>query len=428
MAEQTKAKLIQDRQEEEARIALLCGEEGLAPSEDNVAQCSMKCFAKLLAPQARKFIKYRSNMTANQLNALKKPSTALQDALAGVKNVVSEAYALRAVKSRLLAAVVNPTQNETTAVQVGTNYNSPLAVHVPLADPTASIIMPSTILQDAAKVKLIIDTFDPQGKLKHIDVVRPLEKTLVDRVDMLFEKLQVRLNGHVSRKVRLNQQSHYVWKWARKNLAIVTVWMVVVSQVKDNIAPLDEYKCLLSPKKDRFFLCTNVESVLFGCYLFFDTNDNIWIRSGKATGADGFGGRLGEHASRALSNLNEDGSKFYDLYPSKHSSRSTNRGTSINGYYEDLVVAIAVAFDGGSEELANRFAKNYDDEGGIFFYTADEKKSVLGTKFPGKDGNRKFMDMVAYLFELGYDLALSRSNNVSKSPGFEACGMMPVIH
>ena len=93
-----------------------------------------------------------------------------------------------------------------------------------------------------------------------------------------------------------------------------------------------------------------------------------------------------------------------------------------------MVVAIAVAFDGGSEELANRFAKNYDDEGGIFFYTADEKKSVLGTKFPGKNGNRKFMDMVAYLFELGYDLALSRSNNVSKSPGFEACGMMPVIH
>ena len=319
MAEQTKAKLIQDRQEEEARIALLCGEEGLAPSEDNVAQCSMKCFAKLLAPQARKFIKYRSNMTANQLNALKKPSTALQDALAGVKNVVSEAYALRAVKSRLLAAVVNPTQNETTAVQVGTNYNSPLAVHVPLADPTASIIMPSTILQDAAKVKLIIDTFDPQGKLKHIDVVRPLEKTLVDRVDMLFEKLQVRLNGHVSRKVRLNQQSHYVWKWARKNLAIVTVWMVVVSQVKDNIAPLDEYKCLLSPKKDRFFLCTNVESVLFGCYLFFDTNDNIWIRSGKATGADGIGGRLGEHTSRASSNLNNDGSLFYHLYPSRSS-------------------------------------------------------------------------------------------------------------
>ena len=348
--ESTKARLMLERQEEESRIAILCGEEGLPPSEDNVAQCSMKSFAKLLAPQARKFIKYRSTKNAKELAALKKPSTALQDALAGVENVVFVAHSLRGVKSRILADVVNETQNETQPVQTRTNT---LTVHVPLVDPTTVLIMPSTILADADKVKLIIQTFDPQDKLQHIDVVYPLEKTLCDKVDMLFEKLQVRLGGHISRKVRPTQQSHYVWKWARKNLAIVTVWMVIVSHVKDNIAVLDESKCLLSPQKNRFFLCTNIESELFGCYLFFDTNDNIWIRSGKATGADGFGGRLGEHKSRALSNLNNDGSLFYHLYPSRSSSRSVNRGTSINGYYEDLVVAIAIAFDGGSEELAN---------------------------------------------------------------------------
>lgn len=76
---------------------------------------------------------------------------------------------------------------------------------------------------------------------------------------------------------------------------------------------------------------------------------------------------------------NEDCSKFYDLYPSRDSSRSRGRGTSINGYFEDLVVAIAFAFDGKNVELVDRFAKDYD-EGGIFFYTADEKKAVLNTK------------------------------------------------
>ena len=34
------------------------------------------------------------------------------------------------------------------------------------------------------------------------------------------------------------------------------------------------------------------------------------------------------------------------------------------------------------------------------------------------------MQMIAYLFELGYDLALGRSHNVSQSPGFEGCGLI----
>ena len=165
--ESTKARLILERQEEESRIAILCGEEGLPPSEDHVAQCSMKSFAKLLAPQARKFIKYRSTKNAKELAALKKPSTALQDALTGVENVVFVAHSLRGVKSRILADVVNETQNETPAVQTRANT---LTVHVPLADPTTVNIMPSTILADAEKVKLIINTFDPQDKLQHIDV------------------------------------------------------------------------------------------------------------------------------------------------------------------------------------------------------------------------------------------------------------------
>ena len=33
------------------------------------------------------------------------------------------------------------------------------------------------------------------------------------------------------------------------------------------------------------------------------------------------------------------------------------------------------------------------------------------------------MEFTAYLFELGYDLALSKEFNVSKSPGFEGFGL-----
>ena len=55
------------------------------------------------------------------------------------------------------------------------------------------------------------------------------------------------------------------------------------------------------------------------------------------------------------------------------------------------------------------FAKNYctttrvaSSSTPLMKDSADEKKSVLGTKFPGKDGNKKFMDMVAYLQDPGF--------------------------
>ena len=54
----------------------------------------------------------------------------------------------------------------------------------------------------------------------------------------------------------------------------------------------------------------------------------------------------------------------------------------------------------------------------------EEKERIRRTKFNGKSEDKKFMQMVAYLFELGYDLALSRIHNVSQSPGFEGCGLI----
>jgi hypothetical protein len=42
----------------------------------------------------------------------------------------------------------------------------------------------------------------------------------------------------------------------------------------------------------------------------------------------------------------------------------------------------------------------------------------------GKTGDQNYMQMAAYLFELGYKLALARKDDVSNSPGFESCGMI----
>ena len=51
--------------------------------------------------------------------------------------------------------------------------------------------------------------------------------------------------------------------------------------------------------------------------------------------------------------------------------------------------------------------------------TKEEKKRIRRTKFSGKSEEKTFMQMIAYLVELGYDPALGRSHGVSQSPGFE---------
>ena len=63
-------------------------------------------------------------------------------------------------------------------------------------------------------------------------------------------------------------------------------------------------------------------------------------------------------------------------------------------------------------------------EGGTFLYSKEEKERIRRTNFNGKSEGKKIMQMIAYLFELGYDLALSRIHNVSQSPGFEGCGLI----
>ena len=62
--------------------------------------------------------------------------------------------------------------------------------------------------------------------------------------------------------------------------------------------------------------------------------------------------------------------------------------------------------------------------GGLLMYTKEEEKWISGLNFRGKTGEQKFMQMNAYLFELGYELAFARKDDVSDSPGFESCGLI----
>ena len=171
---------------------------------------------------------------------------------------------------------------------------------------------------------------------------------------------------------------------------------------------------------NNFFMATNEEGKLFGCYLAYDENSDEHVRAGKSTNVSGYIGRWAEHRKRAESDMNGDDCVFYDLFPSKKSVRSKSKH---EGLFEDLMQYIAAGFDGEEVARSRIFEKDYPG-GGIFFYLKRQEGHIKRTKFGGgeKMDAQKYSEMVTYLFELAFDLALG-TMNISGSTGLEGCGL-----
>ena len=281
---------------------------------------------------------------------------------------------------------------------------------------------PTKVLNDVSRVKHLMAVVDPHDLFDKVDFsIRPLtheKSSLIEKADVLFAMLRMRVPPHVRGRVKKSQQSHLVWHWATKNLAIVSASMIVMNHLKRDISCLGSEACLLAkPDSTNFLPVANNLVSMWGCYLHHDTNEEKWIRSGSAAGEGGFGGRLKTHLQRAKAARNDDGSRFYDDYPDRSSVRATSKAK--RGLFEYL--RPLVAFYLNKEASTKEFSKNYD-AGGLFLYSEEECAFVRQMQFNGKIGERKFMQMVAYLFELGYDLAIGP--NVSCSPGFEGCGVL----
>ena len=163
-------------------------------------------------------------------------------------------------------------------------------------------------------------------------------------------------------------------------------------------------------------VCSNEELNQLGCYLHYNYNESVWICSGSAIGEGGFGKLLKTHLERASSDRNDDDSRFYHSFPSKSNARANSY--SKEGYFDYLTAYVGVGYS--VDCPPGCFSKS----GGMLMYTREEEKWISNLNFWGKTGDQKYMQMAAYLFELGYELALARKDDVSDSPGFESCGLI----
>jgi hypothetical protein len=413
-------------------VKQLCDIACVEASEANVGLCTWDHFNELSAPQLKLFITSRHPQwkKSNDIKHLKRPrgKKSKDDHENGVVNLISVAFELRHEKSRLLA-LNNMDVNDSNDVIAENILREPMIVTVSPFKSTDNETKPSEILSNPEKVALMLRVFDPNGKINIISFTTPMSDTDLERLgkaDSLYLRLQSRLRAHMKTKVKLCQRQSKCLSWASKNLALVSAWMILTGHVKDDISCLDDSKCLLAlPYGNKFLPCYNDELLCPGCYLYYDTINDVWIRSGSATAAGdgtgkggGIGKRLKQHLARAKADINEDESRFYALYPSKMSSRSNS--TLKRGTFESLQAYVGVCFT--YENIPGCFSGKH----GLLEHTAEEEEWISNINFLGKSGEQKYMQMAAYLFELGYDLALAKIDNVSESPGFEGCGLRKI--
>ena len=205
---------------------------------------------------------------------------------------------------------------------------------------------PDTLLQSREWVLNLYNSLDPNGHLISGDPIA--DTSLLQQSTILLNILQSRFMNHIERRLSdtPSKKSHWCIPWIQKNLSSVAAIMVMFRHMKDDISCLDESKTLLN-SPNNFILVTNDEEKKHGVYLYWDNNDSIWIRSGKATGVSndrGFLVRHKEHLKKAKSTqLLQNTSRFYVMYPSKYSSRSSSK--SKKGLFETLCQHVAFGYN-----------------------------------------------------------------------------------
>ena len=204
----------------------------------------------------------------------------VEDAKNGEKNLIAMAFDCR-TKENIMHQQLdahNKTIEQREVQQSQDETPLPFSLPVPLAQSNHYSIKPSLLLMRPEWVASIFDCFDPDQKRICIEI----GETVSLRADLLHKILLNRLARHINSRVREQEKrSHWCLKWAAENMAQMAAIMVVFDCVKDDLQLICEMKTLLKPPTQ--YIISNTEGHNQGAYLYFDNNDNAWIRSGETT-------------------------------------------------------------------------------------------------------------------------------------------------
>ena len=273
-------------------------------------------------------------------------------------------------------------------------------------------VKPSHLLQNEEWLQQTIELFSVEKLVPSLTV----DDAMKEKADLLVGMLRDRMKSLVKRRINSKEkQEHWALKLASKNLAVVAAYMVLADHVKEDLTFLDSTKSILHNTLQKYLLCASFPKQA-GAYMYYDIINAEFVRSGKV-GSRGFQERHIDHM-KAANKLDHNSSNFYFNYPSRNVI--TLVGTAgRSGTFESLTQCVAAGFD-PSGELAMSIVHKRVECGGIMIMNDDDVRRIESSVKKNETKTSKFNDYLAYLFELGYDLAINTAVNMSSNPGFES--------
>ena len=268
----------------------------------------------------------------------------------------------------------------------------------------------SSYLMNERWKKAVEDSLDSKSN----NTILEVDQSLLDRADLLQKQLEQRLVRHCQIRIaKEEKRNHWCLRWAARNLPQVAAIMCLFNHIKPDLSCLDNNQCLLAATSAFLRATSNVEARMEGCYLYYDLNNEEWIRSGKAIGSN-FGTRHKQHQlGSMLKGPASQKSKFYSSYPSK--SVQLADASCRKGVFENLQMLVGIGYD---KLLATKLIHDHDSKNGIFHFDSETMKKIEAVNFPGIARNKPY-HMLGYLWELAYDLCIAPGSNISGNPGFE---------
>jgi hypothetical protein len=272
----------------------------------------------------------------------------------------------------------------------------------------------STFIAGHEFIFVVQKAFDPKDLHLRQDTIDI--DTLNKETEALWKNMKYRLDYHMQQKVPEQKRKSWVFKFVRDNLGRASSAMIIMGHVNTKRVLTNNNKtCVLKNlgQYPKSFVPTDNLVGFEGCYLYYDTADGSFVRSGKVNGENrSFIARHKEHLKAAKSK--ELPSKFYKAYPSQAAPETQQMLQ--RGNFEDLTQYCGLGFS----RQENIQALHQTDGSGIFVWSKEVLERIGAVNFSGaKDLEAKQLHMVGYLCELVYDLALAPDDNVSQSPGFE---------
>jgi hypothetical protein len=247
---------------------------------------------------------------------------------------------------------------------------------------------------------------------------------LKTQCDDLFECMKLRMKNFNMGLSVSDKPDHWVWTFARRNLHRVCAIMIMRKWIKPDVKRFITAinACLLQhprPDDDDYRMSdllwsestgyTELAKILVGIYLYYDTANDDWMRSGKTERK--FNKRLMDHSKGSkLISAEHRKSKFYTSFPSKDAHPLAHE--SRTAFYEDLKCYCAVGID---EKACDHALVEKD---GMFDFTYGARQAFGRTQNAAYRKDRK-LRLIYYLFEHVFELAMSKNNVVSQSKGFE---------